>query len=80
MIDVQKPKLKSYTSLNVPPENIFNPFLVGNLNINDIGKQDVFKDLSIFNECLLNESASAKHQRIFDFLDETLEIKDVNIK
>ena len=35
--DIQKPKLKSHVSLNVPPDKIFNPFL-GSLNINDISK------------------------------------------
>lgn len=55
--------------------------IVSDLNIDGIEPNDVFKDLSIFNNDEICEVHSTqKHKNIFNFLDEELEIKQVNIK
>ena len=76
---MEKPKLISHESLTTPAANTFNPFL-GALNIASIAKQDVFEDRSIYNECFLDDGASKRHQKIFQFMDDELDLKLVNIK
>lgn len=41
---------------------------------------DVFKDPSIFNDIMIPENSNKKLQNITQFLDDELEIKEVNIK
>ena len=79
ILEREKPKLKSHESQTMPAANSFNPFL-GTLNITSISKQDVFKDRGIYNECFLDDGASRRHQRIFQFIDDELDLKLVNIK